>query len=231
VTAATEGATNTLLGGAYYARTGVTSDSSTNELMIIRELRAGEGGFSFKVSSEAFFDDRFEFLVDDTVYLTAQGDEGWAEFRTNFPAGRHTLRWRYIKDEAHAAALDAAFIDNIDLPLLEQVSFTSVPITDALLSSVSGVTVRTNSQAVIDPRFPRHLTDKFVLRIEGQTNQVYVIEGSSDLASWVPLSTNHAPFGIIEYADTNVLTQPFRYYRAVIRYETNSAGRVVPTSF
>ena len=231
VEAATAGATNTVFGGSFFARTGTTGNNATNELVVVRELRAGEGGFSFKVSSESFFDDRFEFLVDNTVYLTAQGENDWAEFRTNFPAGVHTLRWRYIKDEAHASGLDAAFIDNIDLPFLESVSFGSTAITDTLLLSVSGRTNRFVSEAVINPRFSRHMTNEFMLRVEGQTNQLYVIQGSSDLANWVSLSTNHAPFGIIEYSDTNVMTQPFRYYRAIIPFATNAAGRVVPTSF
>jgi hypothetical protein len=223
--------TNTPFGGTYYLRTGLTPDSSTNEIRVVRELRAGPGGFDFKVTSEDSFGDRFEFLVDDVVYLSRQGRRDWEEFRTNFPAGLHVLRWRYIKDEANTVPFDSVYLDNVDLPVIEQVNFALESITDPLLQSVTGRSTRTFSEAVINPRFNRHTTNEFKIRIEGQANQLYVIQGSSDLANWVSFSTNYAPHGLIEYSDTNVITLPFRYYRAIIPYATNSSGRVVPTSF
>lgn len=56
-------------------------------------------------------------------------------------------------------------------------------------------------------------TDRFTLRLNGTTNSAYVVESSSDLASWTPIVTNRAPF---LYEDSMPSGVPSRFYRAVI---------------
>lgn len=85
----------------------------------IEALVMGPGTVSFwwTVSSELNYD-FFRFEVDNTVQAQISGNSGgdnipWAQQTFSIPAGLHTLRWRYIKDETVAAALDACWLDQI----------------------------------------------------------------------------------------------------------------------
>jgi len=116
-----------------------------------------------------------------------------AHTRFSVSAGTNTLEWRYLKDNTSSDRLDAAFLDNLELPLVEPVN-RDVP-----------VRLVTNALAKVNGGLQ--------LRIEGQTNQMYFIEASSDLANWVTISTNFAPYGLIQFSETNSLTNASRYYR------------------
>jgi trimeric autotransporter adhesin len=51
-------------------------------------------------------------------------------------------------------------------------------------------------------------------RITGTTGQSYIIQGSTNLASWTPLLTNSIMF--FDYADPNSASYPTRFYRTVL---------------
>ena len=54
------------------------------------------------------------------------------------------------------------------------------------------------------------------LRITGQLGERCVVKASDNLSSWTGLATNLIPpSGTWDYADTNALTHPHRFYRAV----------------
>ncbi|MCX6925477.1 MAG: hypothetical protein NT154_20055, partial [Verrucomicrobia bacterium] len=53
----------------------------------------------------------------------------------------------------------------------------------------------------------------FNLTVVGQPGFEYIVQGSTDLTSWVPLSTNANTTGSFIYSETNSL--PFRFYRAL----------------
>lgn len=85
----------------------------------IEALVMGPGTVSFwwTVSSEQDYD-FFRFEVDTTVSAEISGNSDgnnipWAQQSFSIPAGLHTLRWRYIKDEAAADGLDACWLDQI----------------------------------------------------------------------------------------------------------------------
>jgi Immunoglobulin domain len=62
------------------------------------------------------------------------------------------------------------------------------------------------------------LTSKgFNLQLSGPVGSTVVIEASSDMVHWVPISTNAAPTGSVSCTDTNAKNLPFRYYRAMIQ--------------
>ena len=124
------------------------------------------------------------------------GESGWQPHSFQVPPGTNTLEWRYLKGASSFANLDAVFVDNVDVPLVEPVDL-GVP-----------VRVITNSVELIngtDLRF----------RVQGQSNQVYRVQASSDLANWVTLSTNYAPYGLIQFTDPQGTTNSTRYYRVV----------------
>ena len=57
----------------------------------------------------------------------------------------------------------------------------------------------------------------FQLQLSGPTGSNYVIEASTDLKNWVPISTNAAPSGSVSYTDAAAINLPFRYYRAMVQ--------------
>jgi subtilisin family serine protease len=55
------------------------------------------------------------------------------------------------------------------------------------------------------------------LRIDGQPGGVYVIEASTDLAAWMPVSTNIvAADGVLLFSDPQAGQRPLRYYRVLV---------------
>lgn len=54
----------------------------------------------------------------------------------------------------------------------------------------------------------------FNVQLSGPAGSNYVIEASTDLKNWVPISTNAAPSGSVSYTDTAATNFPSRYYRA-----------------
>jgi hypothetical protein len=57
----------------------------------------------------------------------------------------------------------------------------------------------------------------FALHLSGPAGSNYVIQASTDLINWVPISTNAAPTGTVTYTDAAATTLAFRYYRAKIQ--------------
>ena len=56
----------------------------------------------------------------------------------------------------------------------------------------------------------------FQLQLSGPAGSNFVIQSSSDLRSWVSISTNPAPTGSVTYVDASAKTNTLRFYRAFI---------------
>lgn len=200
VQAAAGSATNSSLGGTYHVRSGAITHNQTTILRLVTNCRAGAAAFGYRVSSEEFgpaSGDFFEFHLNGNRQLLLNGESGWQTHAFTVAAGTNTLEWRYRKDPASSANLDAAFLDNVDLPLVEPVNL-AVP-----------VRVTTNSVHLVSGGGVQ-------FRVEGQTNQVYQVQASSDLANWVTISTNYAPYGLIQFTDPQATTNASRYYRIIL---------------
>ncbi len=196
VEAAAGQATNAPAGGGYHARSGVIGNGQTTILRLVANCRAGSAAFAYRVSAEEFGPtqgDFFEFYLNGVLQLRLNGESGWQVQTFNVPAGTNTLEWRYIKDPSSSGGLDAVFLDNLDLPLVEPVNL-AVPV-------------------VFNTSSLRQVSGGLQFRIEGQTNQVYFVQASSDLANWVTVSTNYAPYGLIQFSEPQSLTNASRYYR------------------
>lgn len=57
----------------------------------------------------------------------------------------------------------------------------------------------------------------FQLQLSGPAGSNFVIQASTDLKTWIPLSTNAAPTGSVSYTDTAATNLAFRYYRAKLQ--------------
>ncbi len=185
-----------VLAGNFSARSGVIANRQTSSLTLSTNFFDGTVSFYLKVSCEPNFD-FLGFYVDGTERQRWSGEIDWMNYSTPLTAGTHTLEWRYSKDQNGTAGLDAAFIDNVNLPFRVAINGSSA----AHLQII-------------------HQTDgSFMLLITGQTNQQYVIQGATNLTSpvtWQNLSTNTATGGVIQFVDPGTATNPLRFYRAVV---------------
>jgi subtilisin family serine protease len=181
--------TNTAaLVGLYAARSAPIGSNQMSRLGLLVNVSAGSASFDYKVSSELGWD-YLEFWLNGVRRERWSGEVGWLRYEFPLPAGTNALEWRYVKDASDWSPVgqDAAFLDNLDLPL-------SGTITAAYLPS-----------------------GEVRLQLRGQPGKTCVVEASSDLSHWTPISTNTSPNGVIEVVDPTAAGRSARFYRAVDR--------------
>jgi hypothetical protein len=183
--------TNVVDQGQYAARSGVITDSQTSSLILATNFAAGIGSFDFKVSSETNWD-FLNFYVDGVLYHQWSGEVGWATYSFALSAGPHTLEWSYAKDPSISVGLDAAFIDDVNLPL------------DSIYSGQP-------------PQLQLQLQNNgtLLMTISGQASGTCVIQTSTDLINWQNFSTNSATGGSIPITLPANPTNQALFYRAV----------------
>jgi hypothetical protein len=182
--------TNVVCQGQYAARSGAITNSQTSSLILITNFSAGTGSFDYKVSSETNWD-FLNFYVDGVLALHWSGEVGWANFAFSLTAGMHTLEWTYVKDPSDYSGLDAAFIDDVNLPL-------------------SGSSGGPPPQLQL-----QHQNDgSLLMTLTGQGSGQYVIQTSTNLVDWLNFSTNTASGGVIQITIPANPTNQAQFYRA-----------------
>jgi hypothetical protein len=178
--------TNVVCTGQYAARSGAITDSQSSSLFLTGTFGAGIGSFDYLVSSEQYWD-IFSFYVNGVLVQQWSGEVGWANFAFPLTAGAHTLEWSYVKDPSSSSGLDAAFIDNVNLPIAG-----GGPPQFGSFVSINGTFQLTISSPALST----------------------IIQASTNLASanWVNVFTGTPPF---TYIDTQATNYPDRFYRAV----------------
>ena len=102
--------------GTYSARSGsITDDQSSTMSVTLEDLQAGEISFYFKVSSESGWD-YLRFYIDGDQQEAWSGEVDWTVATYSVPAGTHTFRWTYDKDEAVTHGSDCGWVDYIVFP-------------------------------------------------------------------------------------------------------------------
>jgi len=182
--------------GQWAARSGVLEDNhpepQISTLLLTVDLREGSGAFDYRVSSEPTFD-YLKFSLDGEELQRWSGEAGWATFMFPVQSGTHTLRWDYVKDPTLSVGLDAAFIDNLLLPL-------SLPVDGSTPASLEMMRLPDGS---------------LTLEIQGQPGREYRIQASSNLHDWVDVATQVAAGGVIRFTDPDADAHAVRFYRAV----------------
>ena len=106
---------STPISGVYSARSGDISDSDSTNLEFTGVLSNGTVSFAYNVSSEANFD--FLTFSIDGVQLAQWSGSQSGNFSTPVSLGQHTLKWTYVKDFSVSMGSDAAWIDDVIVPL------------------------------------------------------------------------------------------------------------------
>ncbi len=184
--------TNSVGAGVYAARSGAIGNSQSSSLLLGGNYRGGVGSFDYRVSSEPGWD-VLRFFVDGVMQQQWSGEVGWLTYSFPLTAGSHTMEWRYVKDPNLGVGEDAAFIDNVILPVV-------VPVNESTPANLA-VNWQTDGTLYLD--------------LTGQTNQLYLVQASTNLQSWVTISTNVLSGGFARVLDPGSTTSPYRFYRAV----------------
>ncbi len=184
--------TNTVLAGNFSARSGAIGNSKTSSLILTTNFFGGTASFFFKVSSEPDWD-FLNFYVDGVLQQRWSGEIDWTSFSLPLPGGTHTLEWRYTKDPSISAGLDAAFIDNVILPLA----------------------VAKDSSTPAFLQMLRQSDGALYISLLGQTNQQYILQSSTNLVNWQNASTNIAANGFLRIP---LPASPYssQFYRALV---------------
>jgi hypothetical protein len=172
--------------GADAGRSGTISDSEESWMQTTVNTGPGTLTYWWKVSSEPGYD-YLEFYLDGILQNgRIAGEVDWTRQTLSIPAGAHTLKWRYAKDSGVSSGQDRGWVD--------QVAFVPTAAQPPELIS------------------PRYLAGGlFQCEITGSPGATYVVLGSTNLKTWIPLATNTAPF---TFSDPQPGQFPARMYRA-----------------
>jgi hypothetical protein len=186
--------TNLVARGKYAARSGTIGNGQSSSLILQTNMLAGAASFDLRVSSETGWD-YLEFYLGTTPTLLQRwsGDVGWTNFVFNVPAGPNRLEWRYIKDGNFSGGLDAAFIDNLFVPL------------DPRVSEGGSCSLLINPQQ----------DGQVQITVLGEPNRSYILEAAPDLIHWVPLGIRSSESGVIQFLDVEAPGYDGRFYRAL----------------
>ncbi|MEE3318736.1 MAG: hypothetical protein VX182_03275, partial [Candidatus Thermoplasmatota archaeon] len=129
---------STPISGVYSARSGDISDNDSTNLEFTWVMSNGTVSFAYNVSSEANYD--FLTFSIDGVQLAQWSGSQSGNFSTPVSLGQHTLKWTYVKDGSVSAGSDAAWIDDVIIPLANYTEEMQ-----ALVQSIIALTTGTGS--------------------------------------------------------------------------------------
>jgi hypothetical protein len=110
--------------GVYCMKSGAIGNNESSQVSLtIDVIAAGQISFFYKVSSEANYD-YLRFYIDGGEKGAWEGEEGWAEASYDVPAGEHTFKWAYEKDQSQANGDDCGRIDFIIFPPMTSQTLT-----------------------------------------------------------------------------------------------------------
>lgn len=111
--------------GNFCVKSGTIGNNASSELSLdVMIVATSPISFYRKVSSESGYD-YLSFYVDNTLKGQWAGEVAWQEVSFSVPAGMHTLRWVYEKDQGVASGDDCAWIDFIKFPPLASAAISS----------------------------------------------------------------------------------------------------------
>lgn len=149
--------------GRYSLRSGPIGHRQTSDLSLDLLLpHADTIGYWYYVSTEAQAD-RMYFSVDGVNRADHWGSGSWRHDVFVLDAGRHTVRWRYMKDASVSQGSDCVWIDDLRLPLAlwDEAYGCPVPVPDTV-SVESAVGVRVHL-------YPNPARSRATVGIEGLT--------------------------------------------------------------
>jgi subtilisin-like proprotein convertase family protein len=188
------------------ARSGTIGDLSQS-VMTTEVEGPVKGSFYWGISSEATYD-FLRFYIDDVEQSAISGEVGWTLRNFTLPAGTHTLKWAYIKDDFVRSGLDAGFVD--------QLNFIHDADGDGYFADEETYFGTSDSDANSKPKTTVSLSPTGVsLEFPSISGKSYRVEYSDDLILWTPVTVTATGTTTI-YQDSDAINFPRRFYRVRI---------------
>ncbi len=178
---------DTASAGQFSARSGSVANGARSGLLLEHESPAGGGSFDFRTASEAGWD-FLEFWINGALVRRWSGANGWQNFTFDVPAGRNRFEWWFHRDRTFGESPDTVWIDNLDLPGVDD---TVVPPVIAVAGAGSGCRVT----------------------VTGTPGHLHVLERSTDLIVWAPVASATPTQAVFELGDSECESLPARFYR------------------
>jgi lysyl endopeptidase len=103
--------TTTSYSGGSAAQTGRIGNNQ-NSYLATSVTGPGMLSFYWKVSSERNYD-IFSVYQDGVLRYSWSGNTAWYKSELTIPAGTHTIKWEYVKDDLYSSGQDAGWIDSV----------------------------------------------------------------------------------------------------------------------
>ena len=162
--------------------------------------------FYWGVSSEPDYD-FLHFYIDDVEKEAISGEVGWTRKGYLVPAGTHTLKWAYIKDNYTASGLDSGLVDQFGIYYDND--------GDGVHSDLETWFGTSDADQHSYPRTVLSRTSGTTLQFPSVSGNDYLIEYSDDLQTWTP-NIFTATGSSSTWTDLNAVKKSRRFYRVGI---------------
>ena len=188
--------TDEVYDGTYSLRSGDIAHSQQTvfetEMFVVAD---GTISFARKVSSESNWD-FFEFLIDDVVVYNLSGEIPWDIYSHPVTVGQHKFTWRYRKDNIDDGGQDAAWIDNIVFPAVNNIP----PLLSCDVVEITNL-MNTN-QTDVDPLIISNIGGGVldfeidVVSVDFKSKEIFGSTLTTDISTFVPGETYTVAFNI-----------------------------------
>ena len=195
---------NTSNTGIYCARSGAISHANLTTFQV--EMNVTENSqisFYKKVSSEAN-KDKLMFYIDNTAKGEWSGEVNWSREIFTVDAGTHKFKWIYKKDSNGSYGDDCCWIDDVQFPSSNIVTFLSAPEV-GVHTDLNKVTLNWESN---DP------TDNYIIRRDGEQVSIQHETSFTDICE-----IGTYLYSVTTYRDENLFSFP-----ALVKVEIDSIG-------
>ena len=161
--------------------------------------------FYWGISSEADYD-YLRFYMDGTERSAISGEVGWTQQTFIVPAGDHTLKWSYIKDDFVRSGLDSGFVD--------QLQFYADNDGDGFWADEEAAFGTSDSEAGAGPHASVTSVSGAGVSVEfpSVVGRQYQVQHSEDLKNWTSITIT-ATSTLSSWTDSTASTTPRRFYR------------------
>jgi len=177
--------------GQFAARSGATGNSQQSYLVLTTNLMAGTGSFDFRVSSEQGWDG-LGFYLNGILQQRWSGEVPWQTYLFTVTNGVNQLEWIYAKDANFSHGADAAWIDNLYLPL-------------------AGSAFLAQLQIAVSP------VGQIQVVVQGMPGRSYAIQTCAVLSQWQTVFTGTSASGSFAWLDPAPPSAAARFYRAQLQ--------------
>jgi hypothetical protein len=161
--------------------------------------------FYWGISSEADYD-YLRFYIDGTERNAISGEVGWTQQTFIVPAGDHTLKWSYIKDDYVRSGLDSGFVDELH--------FFADSDGDGFWADEEAAFGTSDSEAGDGPHASVTSLSGSGVSVEfpSVVGRQYQVQHSEDLKIWTSITIT-ATSTLSSWTDSTASATPRRFYR------------------